>query len=187
MTQAQPTSVTPKEFFERCYPELHRIASRLFARERAGHTLQPTALIHEAFVRMQHRTRLDWSDRSRCLLEATRVIQWYLIEHYRAKQTEKRGGLLAKLDLPDLEEVLVDTVCWTAIVERLDVQQALSELGELCLDQASIFELHVFGGLELGEIGELLGLPYDKVRGEWRMARAWMRRRLESTSAAERP
>ena len=155
------------------YAELRRIASRHLRHERPGHTLQPTALVHEAYFKLVQAPELAWRDRAHFFAVAARVMHQVLVDHARAHQAEKRGGALRKVSI---EEVAAPGV--TADIDLLALEKALGRLGDLDPQQGRVVELRYFGGLTIEETAEVIGISPATVKREWMMARAWLRREL---------
>jgi RNA polymerase sigma factor (TIGR02999 family) len=149
------------------YEDLRDRAAAYLARERSDHTLQPTALVHEAFVRLVGQNSVDWQNRAHFLAVTARVMRQVLIDHARSRNAAKRGGKRITLsnDLVMDEPKNVDVVALDA---------ALVELEKLDERQARVVELRFFGGLSIEETSEVLGISPATVKREWRMARAWL-------------
>jgi RNA polymerase sigma factor (TIGR02999 family) len=154
--------------------ELHRIASWHMRKERPDHTLQTTALVNEAYLRLLGSEPIEWNDRSHFLAMASRAMRQILIDYARARGSQKRGGG-RKVDL-ESAGLSLDPVDDTV----LDVDAALQELAAIAPRQAQLVELRFFGGLSLERVGEVLGLSERTVDKDWALARAWLRRRLSS-------
>lgn len=157
------------------YGELRRIAARCFRRERTAHTLEPTALVHEVFLRLSGCAELGGLDRARVLGIAAEVMRRVLVEHARARATLKRGGRLARLTLSDGGPAAEEPA---ARLDVLALDEALERLAHLDERQARVVDLHFFGGLSLDEIGDVLGVSLRTVKYDWALARAWLRREL---------
>ncbi len=155
------------------YDQLHQIAARIFRGERSGHTLQATALVHEAFSRLV-KVDVDWQDRSHFFALAARMMRRILVDHANVKGAAKRGGDEADLPLDDV--IVVSPEAGEAI---LDLHEALNDLAEHDARKAEILELHYFGGLTYDEMGEVLGLSSSTLDRDIRFAKAWLRARLE--------
>lgn len=155
------------------YEELHSIARRCMARERGDHTLQATALVHEAYFRMIDHTRVEWQNRAHFLAVASTAMRRILMNHAKAKGAAKRGGDAGRVDLDEAlsihEESAID-------LERLDV--ALVKLAEIDPRQAKIVEMRFFGGATEDETAQALEISVRTVRREWAMAKAWLRQRV---------
>jgi RNA polymerase sigma factor (TIGR02999 family) len=151
------------------YQELRRIAGRSLQRERGSHTLQPTALVHEAFLRLVDQRDVRWHNRAHFFAIAAQLIRRILVDHARRRSAAKRGAGADKVTLE--HEIAVSP---TRSVETLALDQALSRLMELEPQQARIVELRFFGGLTNEEVGEVLGVSSRTVMRDWNMARAWL-------------
>lgn len=155
------------------YDDLKRIAAGALRSERSNHTLHPTALVHEAYLRLVNQREADWSDRLHFFSIAARVIRRVLIDHARERNAQKRGGAnrpvsLAGHDAADRERG----------IDLIALDEALGELAELSERQARIVELRYFGGLSVPEVAEALGIGARSVDREWQTARAWLYQRL---------
>jgi RNA polymerase sigma factor (TIGR02999 family) len=156
------------------YDELHRIASVYLRRERREHTLQPTALVHEAYLRLAGQDDLDWKNRAHFRAIAATTMRRILIEHARARGRKKRGAAPERVALEDTMAL--------APAPRVDLEaidQALVRLEDLDRQQARIVELRFFAGLSVEETAEVLSISRTTVKRDWAMARAWLRRELE--------
>lgn len=155
------------------YDDLRRLASHQMMGERVGHTLDPTGLAHEAYMRLIDQRSTDWRDRLHFFAVAARVIRRILVDHARARGAEKRGGRLVRVPLEDLE------VASSGIdVDVVAVDEALVELGEIDERQAQVVELRFYGGLGNDEIAEFLGVSSRSVERDWACAKAWLWCRL---------
>ncbi|MEM7249003.1 MAG: sigma-70 family RNA polymerase sigma factor [Acidobacteriota bacterium] len=158
------------------YAELRGIAGALFRGERQDHTLQPTALVHEAWLRLVGEHAPAATDKTHFLAIAARAMRRLLVDHARARRTDKRGG--------DAHRVTLDEASGPRSeprdVEILAVHQALERLAEIHPRQARIVELRWFGGLTVEEIAELEALTDRSVRRDWSIAKAWLEESLES-------
>ena len=164
---------------ELVYPELRSIAARHLSRERAGHTLQPTALVHEAYVRMaQGQPGKQWNDRTHFFAVAARVVRAVLVDHARARAAVKRGDGAVAVELAD------DHAAVAAMpVDLLDLDAALVELEAMNPEQSRIVEMRYFAGLSIDETAEALGTSPSTVKRGWLAAKTWIRRRLEGDLA----
>jgi RNA polymerase sigma-70 factor (ECF subfamily) len=160
---------------ELVYGNLRQIARRYMSRERAAHTLDPTALVNEAFLKMIGQDRVDWQNRSHFLAVASQAMRRILVDHARSRNREKRGG---GQPLISLEDALTLTPGRNADV--LAVDGALEKLTELDDTQAKIVEMRFFGGMSVDEVAEALGMSKRSVERQWTRTRAWLRRELES-------
>ncbi|MEL6712553.1 MAG: ECF-type sigma factor [Planctomycetota bacterium] len=173
-----PRSAAPgaAELLDVVYDELRSLASSYLARERSDHTLQPTALVHEAFVRLSPQ-RKSWSSRGEFLGVAAMAMRRILVDHARGAQRAKRGGEVRRVDL-DLETVESDV---GAPVDVLRLDEALDRLAALSPRQARVVELRFFGGMTNGEVADVLDVSYRTVENDWRFARAWLRDRMKDS------
>lgn len=152
------------------YDELRRIAARLFRRERSGHTLQPTALVHEAYGKLVD-VNVAWTDRAHFYSLAARIMRRLLVDHAKARNAAKRGGGAIRVTLD--EDRLAD-----GGTDVLDIDEALTTLGNLDPRQAELIELQYFGGLSIREMEQVSGLSSSTLSRELRSARAWLTRHL---------
>jgi RNA polymerase sigma factor (TIGR02999 family) len=155
------------------YKELRRIAAAKMRYERGNHTLQPTALVHEAYLRLADQSASAWRDRTRIRALAAHAMRNILVDHARAHSAGKRGAGAVQVtlheDLAASRETLVDV---------LAVDEALKKLAEFDPRQASVMELHFFAGLTFEEIAEHLGVSSRTIKRDWEMARAWLHGQL---------
>jgi RNA polymerase sigma-70 factor (ECF subfamily) len=161
------------ELIDHAYDDLRRLAASHLRRERQGHTLQPTALAHEAYVRLAGQQRPLGHDRAYFLSAASAVIQRILVDHARARRAAKRGGSWTRVTLSDL----VDD---ERGVDLLALDESLVLLSRLAPRQARTVQLRFFGGLSTEEIAGVLGVSPRTVANDWRVARAWLRARLHT-------
>ena len=159
------------------YEELRRRAAAYLRRERADHTLQPTALIHEAYMRLVGQQRVAWQNRAQFFGVAGRMMRRILVDHARAQQAAKRPAAAMKVTLDERIGQIEPMDC-----DLLLLNQALSELTAFDPRQAQIVELRYFGGLAEHEVAEVLAISRSTVTREWQTARAWLYRRLTSGS-----
>lgn len=154
------------------YRQLREIAARQFRRESPGHTLQPTALVHEAYLKLIDQTRVDWKNRAQFFGVAAQMMRRILIDCARAQRTAKRGGA---------EMVSLDTaeaIARAPIPDVLLLDEALARLAALDPRKGQLIELRSFGGLTIGEAAHVLAISETTVKQEWRLAKAWLRREL---------
>ena len=151
------------------YDELRRLAGGYMRRERADHTLQATALVHEAYLKLVQHQPLDWQNRAHFFGIAAQVMRHILVDHARARGREKRG---AGQKLASLEEALV--VSPEKPVELLKLDESLKRLTKLDPRQGRIVELRFFGGLTVEETAHVLGISPKTVKREWSVAKAWL-------------
>lgn len=154
--------------------EVRAVAEALMRRERPGHTLQATALMNEAFMRVAGRRDLSQLSKSRFLQIAAQAMRRVLVDYARAKRAEKRGGKLRRITLDSA------LVFGQPDLDLADLDEALERLAALDARQAKIVELRFFGGLTMDEIAESLSVSKRTVEGDWTFARAWLRKELES-------
>lgn len=154
------------------YEELKRVARAALARERPGHTLQPTALVHEAYLRLVAQAVPDWSGRAYFFSLAASMMRRILVNHARDRAAQKRGGGLTPLTLSQAEAAAGEEIDLLALHDALDVLAGLDER------QARVVELKFFAGLEIEDIAALLGISSATVRRDWSLARLWLGREL---------
>ncbi len=159
------------------YDEVRRLAQKIMSRERRGHTLQPTALANEAYLRLIDQSRTQPADRRHFLVLAARAMRRILIDHARARKADKRGGGWDRVPLSEgnlLEE-------GSTQLDILSLEAALEELSQLDARKASIVELRFFAGLSTKEAAECLGVSTGTISEDWQAARAWLGVRLGAT------
>jgi RNA polymerase sigma factor (TIGR02999 family) len=157
------------------YQPLRDIAGQHLRRERDGHTLQPTALVHELYLKLVQQRSVGWQDRVHFLAVAAQVMRRILVDHARHRTRDKRGGAMIPVAIDEALDVKVAT---NVDIVRLD--DALTDLAGIFPDQARIVELRFYGGLTIDEVATALGISPATVSREWTMARAWLRRTLTS-------
>ena len=162
---------------ELIYPELHRIAERQMRRERAGHTLQPTALVHEAYLKLVDQSHVDWRNRAHFLGVAAQAMRRLLVDHARGRDRDKRGGGATLLELDSAAGEAGLAVAGRS-VDLLALDQALERLAVLDPAQARLVELRFFGGLSVEEAAEALGVSTATAGRDFRSARAFLAREL---------
>lgn len=155
------------------YAELRRLAASYLRGERPGHTLQPTALVHEAYLRLLNQRQVDWSNRAQLMGLAAVMMRRILVNHARDRIAEKRGGGAEHIPL-----TLAGEGIGAAEVNVLDLHGALTRLAELDARKGRIVELKFFGGLTTDEIAATLDLSTATVERDWKFARAWLSREL---------
>jgi RNA polymerase sigma-70 factor, ECF subfamily len=156
------------------YEELRRQASRYLRHESPGHTLHTTDLIHEAYLRLVDQKNPHWQNRAQFFGIAAQVMRRILVDHARARHRAKRGGRNIRISLD--EEVAGGT---SNDVELIDIDEALNRLAEIDVQQSKIVELRFFGGLNVEETSQVLGISPRTVKRSWRFAKAWLRRELQ--------
>lgn len=155
------------------YDELREMASNYLRHERSDHTLQPTALVHESYLRLISQRTVDWSDRLQFLSIAARMMRRILADHADARSAVKRGGGAPKLQLDAALQFYDDRAISIAAVD-----EALTALESLDQRQAQVVELRFFGGLTIEETAELMALSPATVKREWVTARRWLQREM---------
>jgi RNA polymerase sigma factor (TIGR02999 family) len=158
------------------YEELHRQAARAMRREGHEHTLQTTALVHEAYLRLVDQQRVQWRNRAHFFGIAAEVMRRVLVDHARARLAAKRGGGVQRITLGDALVGSGDA----QDADVLALHEALEKLALLDPDQARLVELRYFAGLTIEESAEAMGVSPATVKREWALARAWLRRELAS-------
>jgi RNA polymerase sigma factor (TIGR02999 family) len=157
--------------------ELHAIAGAYMRRERAQHTLQPTALVNEAYLRLADDSGLHWESRPQFLAVAAQMMRRILVEHARARGRKKRGGGWSRVPFEAAAQDLA-----LPRLDLLDLHEALTALAAVHARSSRVVELRFFGGLNLVETAEVMGLSKRTVEGDWYTARAWLARRLGPAS-----
>jgi len=155
------------------YAELRRLAASYLSRERQGHTLQPTALVHEAYVRLIDQRQIDWNNRAQFIGLAAVMMRRILVNHARDRIADKRGGGAEHVPL-----TLAGEGIGAPEVNLLDLHEALTDLTATDPRKGRIVELKFFGGLTTAEIAEHLGLSVATVERDWKFARAWLYRAM---------
>jgi RNA polymerase sigma factor (TIGR02999 family) len=153
--------------------ELRQVATAYLRRERPNHTLQTTALMNEAYVRLVGQSHGRWQNRKHFYGIAARLMRQVLVEHARKHEAQKRGGGRVRVSLVEATQM-----CGAREVDVLAVHEALERLAAFDMQQASIVELRFFGGFSIEETAEVLGVGHATVEREWGLARAWLRKEL---------
>lgn len=177
---APPRAASESQLLELVYGELRAIAGSFFKAERRDHTLEPTALVHEAFVRLVRSgegSGVSYESRAHFVAIAARAMRQVLIDHARVKRAQKRGGDSAE------RITLAGLGTDSEAVDAIHVSEQLERLAQIDPRQAQIVEMRFFAGMTTKEIALVLGLSERTVELEWRMARAWLRRELDRESA----
>jgi RNA polymerase sigma-70 factor (ECF subfamily) len=161
------------------YEELHRLAQRYMADERPGHTLQATALVNEAYVRLANAGRGGWHDRAHFFAVSARVMRRILVDWARSRRAQKRGS-----DVPVLElQENLAVVGGKSGNDLIAIDDALTTLATLDSRQSQIVEMRFFGGLSVKETAEVLTVSEETVRRDWKVAKSWLRRELSLESS----
>ena len=167
-----------KDLLSLVYPELHRIARRHMFGERAGHTLQTTALVNEAYLRLVKSEQVDWQNRAHFFAIAAQLMRRILVDSARARDGLKRGGGIPKVTL---DEALVGQQEKGPDLVALD--DALKILGEMDRRKSQVVEMRFFGGLSVEEIAEVLKVHPNTVLRDWKMAKMWLKREISKEKA----
>jgi RNA polymerase sigma factor (TIGR02999 family) len=168
----------PAELMPQVYDELRRLAANYLRRERPGQTLQATALVHEAFLRLSKEKHQPWKNRTHFLAIAALSMRQILVQRARARHADKRGGENAERITLDESAIAEQTPDSTGGVDVLELDAALEKLAALDPQQAKIVELRYFGGLTVEEAAEALDISPATVKRHWTIARAWLKREL---------
>lgn len=177
LRRAQEGDQDAKErLIEKVYGELRKLAGAYLRRERPGHSLQPTALVNEAYLKLAKLDRLSWQDRSHFFGVAAHVMRQVLVDHARARRAEKRGGGVGVVPL-DESRILdkgrpLEIIALNEALERLHVKDPRA---------AKVIECRFFGGLSVEETAEVLGIAARTVKRDWNLGRAWLRKDLSRT------
>jgi len=160
------------------YDELRRRASAQLRRERQGHTLRPTALVHEAYLRLMGQDRAKWQNRSQFFAIASEMMRRVLVDHAREHKADKRGGAAVRVALAE------DVAATDAReVDLIALDSALDELAAMDPRQGRVVEMRFFGGLDTAQIADVLDVSRATVDRDWRFARTWLYRRLAPSGA----
>jgi RNA polymerase sigma-70 factor (ECF subfamily) len=160
------------------YDELRRIAHRYVQRERDGHTLQTSALVNEAYLRLAGQQNVDWQNRAHFFGVTAQMMRHILIDHARRRRYAKHGGEVRQIPIEDAAEMSQQRAS-----ELIALTEALDELAKLDQRKSRVVELRYFGGLSLEETAEALKISMMTVRRDWRAAKAWLYRRVKADSA----
>jgi RNA polymerase sigma factor (TIGR02999 family) len=155
------------------YDELRSLAACYLRKEASDHTLQPTALVHEAYLRLVDMSRIEWRGRAQFMALAARQIRKILVDHARRRKALKRGAARQRVAFAESLPVSVKDE-----PELLALDEALTELADLSERQSQVVELRFFAGMRIKEIADVLGVSTGTVNGDWRAARAWLRQRM---------
>lgn len=157
------------------YDELHHLAQRAMNQQPGGHTLQTTALVNEAYLRLCNLPQIEWQDRVHFFAVAARIMRFLLVDHARAQGSAKRGSNKTQLSLDEVAVIVPDRVS-----ELLALDEALNRLATLDWQKGQIVEMRYFGGMSMEEIAEILGIAAITVKREWARAKAWLYHELQS-------
>lgn len=183
----QDASHGNREAFDRLFPlvyeELKGLAQRKLRLERAGHTLNATALVHEAYLKLVDQDRVEWQSRAHFFALAAQAMRRILINHAKGRNRQKRGGGAEHVPLDDGDALLsANLMSDDQTLELLELHEALEALAEFNPEGAEVVEYRFFGGLSHAEIGEVLGTSEVTVRRRWSAAKSWLRRELGAES-----
>jgi RNA polymerase sigma factor (TIGR02999 family) len=156
------------------YAELRRLASRYLRHERPGHTLQTTALVHEAYLKLVDQKNASWENRVQFFAAAAKVMRHILVDYARSRRAFKRGGDYCRLSL---DEAVISSK--EKDPDLLTLNEALNNLAAIDSQQSRVVELRVFGGLTVEETAEALGVSPRTVKREWSMAKAWLHKQIK--------
>ena len=161
-----------EQLFELVYDALRKLARSHLRRERSDHTLQATALVHEAYMRLVDQSRVEWQNRAQFLGIASQMMRRILVDHARAKHAVRRGGGVANVPFEDaFGQVELDH-------DLVKIHEALDDLAKVDPSGAKVIELRYFGGLSIEETAEVMGTSASTVKREWATARTWLYREL---------
>jgi RNA polymerase sigma factor (TIGR02999 family) len=160
------------------YDEMRRLAHRYLRRERPGHTLQSTALVHEAFVRLTGTVPPQWEDRAHFFGIAAHLMRQILVEYARSRHAGKRGGTVLKLAIGSIEEPSS-----RPDLDILALDDALKDLARIDPQQSRVVELRFFSGLSIEDTAEVMGISESTVKRDWNTARVWLYRELDRTAS----
>lgn len=163
------------ELFPLVYDELRRLAKSRLQNERGDHTLQPTALVHEAYLRLIEQHSTNWQNRAHFFGLAAEMMRRILVNHAVKRNAEKRFGNQTKLALDDAISLIA-----AREIDLILLDDVLNKLAEFDAQQAKIIELRFFAGLKIEEVAEVLGVSESTIKREWRIAKAWLHDRLKA-------
>ena len=173
---------TAEELFPLVYDELRRLAKGYMSRETPGHTLQPTALVHEAYLKLVDQTRADWKGKTHFYAVGANVMRRLLVDHARERGALKRGAGWQNVSFSEA----LDPLGGEALdrEQLLDLNSALEQLAEIDGREARVVTLRFFGGLTVEQVAEVLGMSRRTVENDWRHAQAWLRLRLSEKGSS---
>jgi RNA polymerase sigma factor (TIGR02999 family) len=165
----------PEQLMPLVYQELRDLARRYLQRERGDHTLQPTALVHEAYLKMVDQSRVQWQNRAQFFGIAAQLMRRILVDHARAHVAAKRGGQAERISLEDAQISPEERAA-----ELVQLDDALTELAAVDVRKSRIVELRFFGGLSIDETAEAMGVNSATVRRDWTVAKTWLHHRIRA-------
>jgi RNA polymerase sigma-70 factor (ECF subfamily) len=169
---------SPEELFAQVYNELRQVARAYMRHERADHTLQATALVHEAYMRLFEGEQFNWENRKHLFCTVARGMRRVLVDHARRHKAERHGGAHQKVELDEQGPAVLND-----LPQLLVLNDALERLAKLSPRQAQVVELHSFAGLTEEETAEVLGVSLKTVKNDWRFAKAWLKTEMGSETA----
>ena len=172
---------SPEELLPLVYDELRRLARGYLYRETPGHTLQPTALVHEAYLKLVDQTRVDWQGKTHFFAVGARVMRRLLVDHARGRGAQKRGGGWQAVTLAGVGDPFFGRDLEPE--QLLDLNSALDRLAEIDEREARVVTLRFFGGLTVEQVAEVLKISKRTVENDWRHAQAWLRSELSKGGA----
>ena len=175
LTEGESTAL--EDLLPLVYAELRRLAASYLRRERVGHTLQPTALVHEAYLRLIDQTQVRWQNRAHFFGVAAQMMRRILVDYARSQQAEKRGGEFQKISLDER----IDVSGQDSDLDLVALDDALNRLAEIDPQKSKIVEMRFFGGLSVEETAEVLGVSVPTVKRHWRLAKAWLYGEIKKT------
>jgi RNA polymerase sigma-70 factor (ECF subfamily) len=161
---------SPEELFSQVYQELRQVAHAYMRRERADHTLQATALVNEAYLRLFEGEQFRWENRKHLFCTVARAMRRVLVDHARSHRAERHGGAIRKVNLDDNGPAI-----FKDLPQLIGLDKALEKLAKLNPRQAQVVELHSFAGLTEEEAAEVLDVSLKTVKNDWRFAKAWLK------------
>jgi RNA polymerase sigma-70 factor (ECF subfamily) len=173
-----PNHEAAGRLFAAVFGELRRLAGGLMRNERTGHTLQPTALVNEAYLRLVDDSKVDWQNRAHFFGAAARAMRRILVDHARNRAAAKRGGGWHRITLDDALAVTTDRD-----IEILDLDRVLTKLASMDERMARVVELRVFAGMSVEETALILGISVRTIHNDWRVAKMWLARELSGGTA----
>ena len=166
----QSRAESPEQLFAMVYNELRQVAHAYMRRERPDHTLQATALVHEAYMRLFEGQEFNWENRKHLFCTVARSMRRVLVDHARRHRAERHGGAVRKVSLDEQGPAICQD-----LPQLIALSDALERLAELNPRQAQVVELHSFAGLTEAEAAEVLGVSLKTVKNDWRFAKAWLK------------
>lgn len=177
MDASRERKVSPEELFSLVYQELRQVAHAYMRREQPGHTLQATALVNEAYLRLFEGQPFRWENKKHLFCTVARSMRRVLVDHGRRRKAERHGGAHRRVDFEDQGLAIAKD-----LPQLLILDQALERLSELSPRQVEVVELHFFGGLTEAETAEVLDVSLKTVKNDWRFAKAWLKTEMGADS-----